>query len=277
MSTSSLHITRLSMDAPDYIAVMCATIRVIRSVISNYIQLFTVLIGLTNALSVHILQKQRCLRNHMTIHKKDREILKCPKCNYKAFTKYLVNRHIKAHHEDKNKEHATDGSNIHDRKSTHEHVASYNCTVCAFKGNSKAGLTIHMKRMHKVPPVSDDGVSQKAHSCKQCSFSATTSRGLSMHISHIHVNKHFTLTCEHCDFTTKKPNMLEKHMVQKYCCPHCDYVGQTWVLKHHVSTHGAAKERSLKCTYCDYKTSYSLALKVHICTHTGEKSPLCPQ
>ena len=51
-------ITSHYKDAPDYIAVMCATIRVIQSVISNYIQLFTFLIGLTNVLSVHILQKQ---------------------------------------------------------------------------------------------------------------------------------------------------------------------------------------------------------------------------
>ena len=37
------------------------------------------------------------------------------------------------------------------------------------------------------------------------------------------------------------------------------------------------KEKSNKCSQCDYASSYASALKTHMKTHTGEKSNKCNQ
>ena len=232
-------------------------------------------------------KSKNTFKTHMKIHKRDGKVYKCPKCEYISHKKANVDQHMKVHDEKRDYECSlcefTTKSMpelVSHKRKNHDNLL-FHCMECDFKGKSKGGLTMHMRKKHQAH-LSTNNEKQKLLSCNQCSFTCATFRGLSHHISLMHVNKDAKhvfnkYSCKHCDYTTRQFPYLEKHVVKEHCCPHCDYIGQTWVLKHHVRTHGAVKERSLKCTYCDYKTSYSLALKVHICTHTGEKSPLCPQ
>ena len=59
-------------------------------------------------------------------------------------------------------------------------------------------------------------------------------------------------------------------------CPYCDNLfSSAGNLKMHVKTHSG--EKSKKCNQCDYAFTHASSLRAHLKTHSGERSNKCNQ
>ena len=101
----------------------------------------------------------------------------CEKCDYKANLLENLNRHTKAHHEEK---------------------TLYFCQSCDYKG-SKKGLRVHIESKH----------GSKLFKCDQCEYISSRDEYLKMHVRDQHGSDIFY--CNLCDYSWYSKSTLRDH------------------------------------------------------------------
>ena len=103
--------------------------------------------------------------------------------------------------------------------------------------------------------------------CKLCKNAYSYEGTLKTHVMIVHckINSYF---CNQCEY--HKPDLNEiKAQTPKGAS------AQTDTLRGHLKTH--SREKSHKCTQCDFATVWASRLKTHLKSHSGEKSHKCKQ
>ncbi|KAL3274122.1 hypothetical protein HHI36_015536 [Cryptolaemus montrouzieri] len=193
------------------------------------------------------------LKDHInSVH--TREVLhSCPYCDHKCTLKGNLRGHIRRKHP----------------AEFVENEKRYSCEHCDFKTSIIRNLKVHLKREHNI-----DDTKVKAENgefqCQYCEYKARSYYALK-----IHTNKHTkenSYHCPQCEFVTRWPNYLSKHIKQhslnkrKVTCLYCDYKGcSTFRLRKHVeSLH--KKDQYYPCPKpkCDFKTMHYPSLRIHL-------------
>ena len=121
-------------------------------------------------------------------------------------------------------------------KKSHEEKVKHACDLCGEEYVSMQSFKDHMFVKHGVPQEYKNLV------CELCGYSALTRQHLSRHVHRKHTSMSATpLFCEKCGFSTMSKEKLYKHNV----------------VHHNIENHK-------KCSYCDFKTSQTNKLHIHI-------------
>ncbi|KAK9883307.1 hypothetical protein WA026_001487 [Henosepilachna vigintioctopunctata] len=193
------------------------------------------------------------LRDHVnSVHTRE-VFFKCPYCDHKCTLKGNLRGHIR-------------------RKHPAQFVESekrYSCSHCDFKTALMRNLKIHQKNEHNIDLVqikTENG----EFPCQHCNYKARSYYALK-----IHTNKHTkenSYRCPQCEFETRWPNYLTKHIQQhslnkrKVTCLYCDYKGcSTFRLRKHIEgLHKIDKYYPCPKPQCEFKTIHYTSLRIHL-------------
>ncbi|XP_044758662.1 zinc finger protein 26-like [Coccinella septempunctata] len=193
------------------------------------------------------------LRDHInSVH--TREIIhKCPYCDHKCTLKGNLKGHIRRKHP----------------AEFIEQEKRYQCEHCDFKTSERRNLKIHLKKEHNI-----DDAKVKAengeYKCQFCEYKARSLYTLKIH-RHKHTKEN-AYRCPQCEFATKWPNYLRKHIKQhsigksRVSCLYCDYKGcSTFRLRKHIeSLHKTDDYYPCPKPNCLFKTIHYTSLRMHL-------------
>ena len=131
-------------------------------------------------------------------------------------------------------------------------------------------------------------IDSKIYKCKNCGCKFATLHSLTVHQFIHRGNKNKSIVCNQLQsnsiISVKFIGNFESSEISKtkvkrgkiFKCKKCDFKSN-WLkcLKVHMRTH--TEEKSFKCTQCDYSSNKHGGLKQHMRTHTGEKPYKCTQ
>lgn len=140
----------------------------------------------------------------------------CDQCNYSAYTRFDIVRHVK---------------NIHTPQS--ENSADKRiCPDCGktVRGNNQ--LTLHIRKKHLMI---------KKYQCDLCSFASYGKYEIRSHLEHIHIPKEFKemYACTLCSSVLSSAMGLRVHMQHKHSGlrPHSCFCGKNFSLRETLKTH----------------------------------------
>ncbi|KPJ12347.1 Zinc finger protein 778 [Papilio machaon] len=180
---------------------------------------------------------------HMMIHVKNEELLKCIFCN-KQFTHHVL---------------------LHEHEKEHLITGKYKCTVCDMSYDSRSNLALHIKGHLKI----------KDYVCQHCGKEFLRITSLRRHVQICHAG--LLIQCPICK--KKLKGHLTEHLrthekKRPHKCPDC---GQRFTQSTQLNVHRRCHtgDRPYPCRICDRSFTHSNALLLHIRRHTGEKPFKC--
>lgn len=193
------------------------------------------------------------LRDHInSVH--TREIIhKCPYCDHKCTLKGNLKGHIR-------------------RKHPAEYIEQekrYQCDQCDFKTSERRNLKIHLKKEHNIDDAKIKAENGE-YKCQFCEYKARSLYTLKIH-RHKHTKEN-AYRCPQCEFATKWPNYLRKHIKQhsigkcRVSCLYCEYKGcSTFRLRKHIeSLHKSDDYYPCPKPNCQFKTIHYTSLRMHL-------------
>ena len=171
-------------------------------------------------------------------------VCELPECDYKSAVKSAVKQHIKL---------------------KHLNLRTHFCDVCPYIAKTAQSLNNHKEGVHGDP----------VHICPDCGFQSKWLANLTGHIKTVHhgIKRKAAViqTCTSCDYTSKRKDLMEKHIKgmhrkEHYSCDKCSYITR-WkdgLVRH--KKEGTCKVNVLlkhKCKSCDYSTDYFESFKEH--------------
>ena len=146
---------------------------------------------------------------------------------------------------------------------------SLQCNQCDFQSTKKDTLRRHKQRKHDV---NIHNILNQNNKCHDCEYACTSKRVLDMHMYNNHGGPApQKKLCDMCSFTCFWGQTLRKHknklhlgIVQSYKCDQCEVSFRTKgsLRRHQELQHG--REATSLCDLCDFRTSYTPNLKLHI-------------
>ncbi|XP_055617048.1 transcription factor grauzone-like [Toxorhynchites rutilus septentrionalis] len=194
---------------------------------------------------------KRALQVHLNLHKSpaERAVYVCPPCGKTYDTPGGLSAHKK---------------NVHTEPRTTK--VSHVCEICANTFATSSGLKEHKATIHQPR--------ERAQlQCPQCSKWLMNSRCLKVHMQLHSANE---LTCDQCDYKTKKKTLLNRHRITHHQDERpfaCDKCNSTFKYKRALTVHIATKHKegktSYKCNFCDR----TFASSTNFYTHRKNRHP----
>lgn len=188
-------------------------------------------------------------------------------CNFRAARMGLLIRHFMEHSNERpyvcdicDKSFRTlNQQSCH--KKLHE-GRQYVCDVCNKRFTTKGGMMTH-RAIH---------FDNKPYLCDWCGFSTKHQSHLISHRK-LHTGEVKRCTFPNCNYTTPKTGHMTQHMnchlnIRNHICQVC---GKAFVVRSKLLRHEKIhlEEKLFKCKSCDYKTSRTDRMKLHIQSHCG--------
>ncbi|XP_068618828.1 zinc finger protein draculin-like isoform X2 [Battus philenor] len=183
------------------------------------------------------------LDEHMTVHVKNEELLKCIFCNKQFTHNVLLNEH--------EKEHLITGK--------------YKCTACDMSYDCRSNLALHIKSHLRI----------KDFVCQHCGKDFLRLTSMRRHVQICHAGQ--TIQCPICK-KKLKGHLTEHLRTHEKKRPHkCEDCGQRFTQSTQLNVHRRSHtgDRPYPCRICGRPFTHSNALMLHIRRHTGEKPFKC--
>ncbi|KYB27134.1 Transcription factor grauzone-like Protein [Tribolium castaneum] len=201
----------------------------------------------------HIVQGHTSQRVKLTLHK-------CPRCDFKSFSRFLFSKHLKS--------------------VTHERNDFYECKSCDYVTRSVPRLRRHVIARH----TADSEI--EWFQCAYCPFKGKLRGNLSRHVQ-IH-DPDFRFACQFCDYKAKRSDYLRQHLygrhmskiLRAHSCDHCDFksIDRARLKSHQVAKHTVKCDFDyLQCSQCQYKTPFKFVLNRHVTSKHGPDRLKCDQ
>lgn len=201
---------------------------------------------------------KRHIKRHLNVHKNNRDLIKCPRCDKKFLHQSSIKTHIRRDHE----------------RIAHE--LKYLCNTCGKKFSSRIGLERHSV-VHKP---------DRPYECIECGQAFKLNFSLTKHIKTKHSNinvYHVRIPCKICSKQISKTNMQTHMRIHKNNrnLIKCSQCSKTFLheisLKQHVERKHENIARSLKhlCNVCGKGAGSLAELDLHMRTHSDEKTFEC--
>ena len=128
------------------------------------------------------------------------------------------------------------------------------CLECGFKGASEKSAKAHQKSCKNIV-------------CEECGFQAGR-KAMHWHVLRNHKGK--ILNCDQCNYTAKKPSAVKTHIRNvhegfRINCDKCEkkFTQHSDLNNHLASTHNIQTDKLIKCSECDFSTTYRQHMTVH--------------
>lgn len=212
----------------------------------------------------YLTSNKRHLRKHFRMHHKDKRL--CEWCTYSG-EKADVKIHQSSKHPERFQKcsHCDYTATRSERLNLHikaVHLKQYDlfCEKCDYSCPSKSALIQHDYRHHR-PHDPLKIVETKDLKCDNCNTAFVCKYNLKRHKMHVHDK----VPRKDNRLTPKKAHLRKQfkiHNKDKHLCEWCNYSGEKADIKNHqLSIH---PERLKKCLNCDYTTTRSSWLNLHI-------------
>ncbi|EFA08201.1 zinc finger protein 142 [Tribolium castaneum] len=136
----------------------------------------------------------------------------------------------------------------------------FRCPSCPFKTKIDGFLLNHIEKKH--PEINFKR--EKTFKCGHCSYQTEHKSHFASHVLKKHTPE-APLRCQQCPYMARTEKGLLKHQTRHeatHLCPHCDYVGKTYIL---LKVHLNYKHSEwLKCDLCEFKTKSKRKLTNHL-------------
>ena len=159
----------------------------------------------------------------------------CQNCNYKSFTRIMLNRHKLEKHE----------GSINKRRLTianSEDLRTLSCKICSFSTKWKQALELHMTSNHKDPEKKEDSCSKKRKRVFDSPLMRTLSMRPQLKFAKMQSEAKFLKTCFSPE-TSHRPKRKKDDEVygfaREFTCKNCDFKTfiQTSLAKHMETDH----------------------------------------
>ncbi|XP_063697733.1 transcription factor grauzone-like [Culicoides brevitarsis] len=196
----------------------------------------------------YIVTRPKFLEVHMKTHlPEDEKPFACPHCPKRFCWKAAFSVHLETH-------------------KSEEERKTYMCHMCPKVYDTPGGLSTHKKLVHLK-------YKEEKHVCHVCAKSFATKTGLNEHMNTIHQREKTQVQCKECGTWLMNKRCLKTHMMLhsdvEHRCKECDYTTKKpYLLTRHVITHHTT-ETKFECDTCQKKFKLKRALTCHIQqTHT---------
>ena len=239
------------------------------------------------------------LKSHiMIIHMKTN--FTCNECKYKTKIYGVMQAHVNGNHLE-NKTY----------KTASKAPVTGICKRCNFIANSLSEMKTHTENLHtpeeaKSMKQESENKGKPLFNCEQCDYSASLNSNFQVHIMTRHMRSNFV--CNACEFKTKSYGYAIQHVASKHSddrtvmtgtCMKCNYITndlpqfKKHTLDNHIPEEAKAKARrkkyktkrqmnkssqnsgDIKCTQCNYGTTFKSVLKQHVIKSHMEPNFVC--
>lgn len=225
---------------------------------------------------------RRRLKTHFIIHNKNREKLKCHKCDSTFLYSCSLKKHIKDFHGERGRvsvpcdvchKEIFGGLAAHKKRMHSKRIKNYPCMKCDSDFFYANNLQKHIETKHSTePPV--------LQTCPDCGKKVVN---VEIHKKRIHMERKFQ--CKDCDKTFPFESNLKHHFnsahlklkskeVADKLCTVCGKNFTKSGYMYHYRTH--TNEKPYGCRHCDKKFRTSGARVIHERSHTDERRHSCP-
>ena len=170
----------------------------------------------------------------------------CDQCEYKAYKKTFLKRHVKT-------EHSTNIPN------------TFNCNKCEFTSSKKSHVRTHSSIKHN----DNEWTKKKRYCCDKCEYKTDKT----FHLKNHNYREHGK--CIYCEFVSFEKSELNDHLHRNHQrhlskdCDHCDYKA---TCKEKLRKHLKRNHSPFQCGKCTYSTFKKFEYDLHLDTkHTNKE------
>lgn len=217
------------------------------------------------------IERYRCAVLHMARHLQP-EAFRCHICNYIVTRPKFLEVHMKTHLPEEEKPFPCPhcpkrfcwkpAFTVHlETHKSDEERKTYMCHMCPKIYDTPGGLSTHKKLVHRKHQ-------EEKHVCHVCAKKFATKTGLNEHMNTIHQRDKTAIQCKECGTWLMNKRCLKTHMILhsdvEHRCQECDYTTKKpYLLTRHIITHHSM-EKPFECDKCQKKFKLKRALTVHI-------------